>query len=179
MLILDCHDTLSAFACARGDLFIYLLPAILLAIVFRALARRASVFLVLYLAGTVMHELAHLIAAILTNARPVSFSIFPRRSGNGWVLGSVSCANIRWYNGIFVGLAPIAVACIPFAVAAWRTQHGTMWEWRDAWIAVLLAPQFMSCWPSWADWKIAARSWPLLLALAPAIYVSIHGPGSV
>ena len=27
-----------------------------------------------------------------------------------------------------------------------------------AWL--LLAPQFLSCWPSWVDWKIALRSWP-------------------
>jgi hypothetical protein len=131
------------------------------------------VFLVFYLAGTVMHELSHLLAAFLTNARPVSISIFPRRGGGGWVLGSVSCANIRWYNGIFVGLAPLAVACVPVAVAAWRTQHGLSWEWRDAWIAALLAPQFMSCWPSGADLKIVMRSWPLLLAAAVAAWLFV------
>jgi hypothetical protein len=164
-------DRTAAFAILHRDALLYLAPAFLLALVFRALARRASIFLVFYLAGTVLHEISHFLAALLTNARPVSMSIFPRRSGNGWILGSVSCANIRWYNGIFVGLAPLAVACVPLAVAAWRTQYGLSWEWRDAWIAALLAPQFMSCWPSGPDLKIVLRSWPLLVAGAAAAWL--------
>jgi hypothetical protein len=165
-----CSDLLPALVCADRNLLLYLLPAAALALLFRALVQRGSFFLILYLAGTILHELAHLIAAALTNARPVSISILPRRSGKGWILGSVSCANIRWYNGIFVGLAPIAVLLVPFLVAAWRTQHGLSWQWRDAWIAALLAPQFMSCLPSGADLKIAARSWPLLAAIAIVIW---------
>ncbi|HYD80214.1 MAG TPA: hypothetical protein VEC06_10430 [Paucimonas sp.] len=168
MSTFSCSDLFPAMVCAHRDPFLYLLPAAALALLFRALVRRASVFLVLYLAGTVLHELAHLLAAAFTNAKPVSFSILPQRRGNGWILGSVRCANIRWYNGIFVGLAPIAVALVPFLVAAWRTRYGLAWEWRDAWIAALLAPQFMSCWPSAADLKIAARSWPLVTAAVAA-----------
>jgi hypothetical protein len=156
------------------NVFFYLLPALALALLFRALARRASIFLIFYLAGTVLHELAHLIAAALTNAKPVSISVLPRRSNNGWILGTVSCANIRWYNGIFVGLAPIAVALVPFLVATWRTQHGLSWQWRDAWIAALLAPQFMSCWPSGADLKIALRSWPLAAAAGVVIWAFVR-----
>jgi hypothetical protein len=159
-----CSDLFPAFGCAYRNLFVYLLPSAMLALLFHALSRRAPIFLIFYFAGTVLHELAHLLAAALTNAQPVSFSILPKRSGNGWILGSVKCANIRWYNALFVGLAPIIVALVPFLVAAWRTRHGLSWQWRDIWIAALLAPQFMSCWPSGADLKIAVRSWPLAAA---------------
>lgn len=164
MSAIACSHLLPAFACAHRNLFVYLLPAATLALLFRALARRASIFLVLYLAGTILHEMAHFFAAALTNAKPVSFSILPRRHRDGWILGSVSCANIRWYNGIFVGLAPFVVMLVPVMVAAWRTQPGFEWQWRDAWIAALLAPQFLACWPSWADIKVAARSWPIGVA---------------
>jgi hypothetical protein len=38
---------------------------------------------------------------------------------------------------------------------------------------VLLAPQYLSFWPSPVDWRLAGRSWPwlVLLALGGALYL--------
>ncbi|NEX64062.1 hypothetical protein [Noviherbaspirillum galbum] len=158
--------TLAHAALAHADLLLYLLPSALLAALLHALSRRHAFFLAWLLPGTFMHEMAHLLAAAVTNARPVSFSILPRRQGNAWILGTVGCANIRWYNGLFVGLAPMLVLALPVGVAVWRTRHGVAWEWDDAWIAALLAPQLVSWLPSSADWRLALHSWPISLAAA-------------
>jgi len=35
-------------------------------------------------------------------------------------------------------------------------------------LTLVLAPQFLSFWPSPVDWKLALRSWPYLLIIAAA-----------
>lgn len=154
---------------AHHDILLYLLPSMALALVFHALSKRHPAFLVLILAGTVVHETMHFLVAALTNARPVSFSVLPRRQGNAWILGTVGCANIRWYNAMLVGFAPLLVLAVPVAVAAWRTRHGIHWDVDDIWITGLLAPQFLSCMPSTADLRIAWHSWPVMLIGAMVI----------
>jgi hypothetical protein len=52
---------------------------------------------------------------------------------------------------------------LPFLVAAWRTRTGLHFTWLDVALAFAVAPQFLACWPSKVDWKIALRSWPYLL----------------
>lgn len=147
------------------DVLVYLTPSLVLAIVFRMLARRAPVFFVFYLSGTILHELAHLLLGLLTNARPVSFSVMPRRaSASRWILGQVSFANIRWYNAAFVGLAPMSILAVPVFVAMHRLHAGDAPGWIDAAIAVLIAPAFLSFLPSAADLLIALRSWPYAVA---------------
>jgi hypothetical protein len=147
-------------------MLVYLLPSLGLAVVIHILSRLHAVFLLFVLAGTAVHELMHFLVAALTNARPVSFSVLPRRQGRSWILGSVGCANIRWYNAMLVGFAPLLVLAVPLAVAAWRTRDGLAWNRDDVWIAMLLAPQFLSCLPSTADLRMACHSWPIALVLA-------------
>jgi hypothetical protein len=164
------HSTLPLVALlSNGDTCLYLLPSIGLALVFHVLSKRHPAFFLLILPGTVAHEVMHFLVAVFTNARPTSFSVLPRRSGFAWILGTVGCANIRWYNAVLVGFAPLLVLAVPVAVAAWRTRHGLHWNLDDIWIAVLLAPQFLSCVPSSADLRMACRSWPLILVAAMLI----------
>lgn len=146
----------------------YLLPSALLALLIRALAARYPIFFFFQLAGTICHECSHFVAGLMTGARPASFSIVPQRVGRGWQLGAVKLANVRWYNAAPAALAPFAVALIPFVVALWRTRFGWRFEGLDAGLAFLLAPQFLSWWPSAEDWKIALRSWPYSLLAAGA-----------
>jgi len=54
-------------------------------------------------------------------------------------------------------------------VAAWRTRPGWHFEPLDLLLAVFLAPQYLSFWPSPVDWKLAARSWPWLVLGALAL----------
>jgi hypothetical protein len=145
-------------------MLLYLAPSLVLAVIFRALARAHPLFFGLYLAGTTLHELAHLLIGFITNARPIHFTVFPRRGGRSqWILGSVSFANVRWYNAAFVGLAPLLVLLMPLIVATVRVQHGLAYGWTDAAIALLIAPAFLSFLPSTIDLLMALRSWPYVL----------------
>jgi len=167
----SCTEFLPAWACRHQDAFFYLLPSVLLALLIRALAAMHPLFFFFRLAGTICHELAHWIGGLLTGAQPASFSVIPQRAGNGWQLGAVRLANVRWYNAAPAALAPFLIIVIPLAVAWWRTRGVWHFESFDLALAFLLAPQFLSFWPSWADWKIAARSWPYLLLAAGAWWV--------
>jgi hypothetical protein len=146
---------------------LYLSPSLLLALALRWLSRRHPFFFLFTLAGTICHELAHFCVGFITGAQPVSLSVVPRRvAGKGaqeWQLGAVKLANLRWFNAAPVALAPFLVIGVPVLVAAWRTDGGWRFEWRDLALAFLLAPQFLACWPSSADWKLAWRSAPFIL----------------
>lgn len=54
-----------------------------------------------------MHEALHWMVGLLLIAKPKSFSIFPKRQGNIWVLGSVSFANLNIWNAALVAFAPL------------------------------------------------------------------------
>lgn len=71
-------------------------------------------------------------------------------------MGSVQMANVRWYNGAAVGLAPLLAP----AAAIWLAPIASTWKFSSAdlhyW--VLAAPIFATCLPSWSDLKIAFAS---------------------
>lgn len=145
----------------------YLAPVVALAVLIRVLASVHPFFFLFTLAGTICHELSHVIMGFLTGARPGAFTVIPKRKGRHWELGSVTLNRLRWYNAIPAALAPLLIILIPFGVAWWRTRDP---HWRydahDILLAFLLAPQFLSFLPSKDDWRIAAHGWPLLLILA-------------
>ena len=177
-----CSAWLPAAACALAapslDILIYLIPSAALAFLLWMASAAHPVFFVFTAAGTLCHELAHFSVGLLTNAEPVGMSVLPRRikrakgskaGGHNWELGSVTFANLRWYNAAPAALAPLLVLFVPLGVAWWRTRHGLAFEPVDLALMVFLAPQFLSFWPSPVDWKLAARSWPwapLLVVLA-------------
>jgi hypothetical protein len=154
-----------------ADILLYLLPSVLLAVGIRFLAARHPIFFLLTVAGTVCHELAHFLAGLLTGAKPGALTIIPRRKGRHWELGSVTLNRVRWYNAAPAALAPLVIILIPLAVAWWRTRPGWTFALIDIAIAFALAPQFLSFWPSSVDWRIAMRSWPWLLILAPLAWL--------
>jgi hypothetical protein len=150
----------------QADALLYLLPALGLAIVIRVLSRTHPVFFIFTVAGTICHELAHFVAGFLTGARPASLTVIPKRQGQQWRLGAVALTRVRWWNAAPAALAPLVLLAIPLAVAWWRTRNGLHFALLDAALAFLLAPQFLSFWPSSCDWKIAARSWPYLILIS-------------
>ncbi|WP_426344851.1 hypothetical protein ACN9MU_15730 [Pseudoduganella sp. R-32] len=152
------------------DRLFYLTPSLCLAAAIWVLSQRYVAFTLMQLPGTLCHELAHFVAGLLTFARPVSLSIIPRREGKGYRLGEVKLANARWYNSAFTALAPLLLALIPWCVAVLRTRGTWHFEALDAGLAFLVAPQFLACWPSATDWKLAVRSWPLLLIAGAGWY---------
>ncbi len=160
---ITCSVLVPAFVCRHGAVIGYLAPSILLAVALRFLSARHPFFFLFTLAGTICHELAHFSVGLLTAARPASFSIIPRRVGRGWELGSVVLTRVRWYNAAPAALAPFLLLALPYLVAAWRTRPGWRFEPFDLLLTFAVAPQFLACWPSSIDWKIAWRSWPYLV----------------
>lgn len=177
--LLSCSAWLPAPVCAQApailDMLLYLAPSMALALLLWIGAAAHPGFFVFTAVGTLFHELAHFSAGLLTNAEPIGMSVIPRRikrpkgaqgRGHNWELGSVTFANLRWYNAAPAALAPLLVLLLPFAVAWWRTRHGWVFEPLDLALMPVLAPQFLSFWPSPVDWKLAARSWPWAPLLA-------------
>jgi hypothetical protein len=160
-----CHALAPAWLCGHGAWLLYLLPSAALAFLISMLARAHPIFFIFTAAGTLCHELAHFCVGLLVGAEPTGLTIIPRRTGRDWQLGSVTFANLRWFNAAPSALAPLLVLLVPFAVAAWRTRTGWRFEPLDLALAWLLAPQFLSFWPSTTDWRLAARSWPWLVIL--------------
>lgn len=146
------------------QVLLYLAPSIILAFVIKGLSGRFILFSFLTIAGTFFHELAHFIVGFLTNARPVSMNLIPRRvDDNNYQMGTVTFSNVRWYNAAITGLAPIIILAIPILFAEWRISYSNEFTWWDVAAMFLLAPQFLCFWPSSVDWMMALRSWPYLL----------------
>lgn len=121
--------------------------------------------------GTLLHELAHFIVGLLLFGRPSGFSVIPRRTTHGYALGSVRFANVRWYNGCFIGLAPLLLLPLALWLLAWR-MHGlqALQVQEIAW-AYLLATLIYAALPSWPDIKIAATSAWLLLGVGGIYWI--------
>jgi hypothetical protein len=179
MALPACSALLPAALCGHGAetgaVALYLVPVGALAWLLRMAVGIHPFFFLFTVAGTLCHELAHFFAGLLTNARPVGLTVVPRWIGRGkrgrgaghWELGSVTFANLRWYNAAPAALAPLLVLALPLAVAWWRTRAMTTgavpYGVTDLALAFLLAPQLLSFWPSPVDWRLAARSWPWLV----------------
>lgn len=161
--------------CQHGDVLLYLVPSVALAVVIRILASVHPFFFLFTLAGTICHELAHVTVGFLTGAKPGAFTVIPKRKGRHWELGSITLNRLRWYNAIPAALAPLLIVLIPFAVALWRTGDGK-WQFEalDVLLAFALAPQFLSFWPSADDWRIARHGWPLVLIIAVLAWLAWH-----
>lgn len=66
------------------------------------------------LIGTFSHELSHFVVAFIFNAKPTSLTLIPRKAGDVWILGGVTCRNVDWYNAFPVGVAPIVLAPLSY-----------------------------------------------------------------
>lgn len=112
------------------------------------------------LPGTVMHEALHGLVGWVLFAKPRSFSIFPKRQGNTWVLGSVGFANLNIWNA-----APVAFAPLLMLGTGWLLYEHWMLPTflvADYWIWVasgyVTACSLFSCVPSATDIKVGAMS---------------------
>jgi hypothetical protein len=167
-LLHDCAAHLPAWACWLGDILLYLTPSLALAFLIWIVTAVHPVFFLFSAVGTLCHELAHFSVGLLLGAEPTRMSIVPRRAGRRWELGSVTFANLRWYNAAPAALAPFLVLLVPLGAAWWRTRAPWHFGAADLALTFLLAPQFLSFWPSPVDWKLSLRSWPYLVVLGVA-----------
>jgi hypothetical protein len=160
------------WTCEAGAMLLYLAPSLALAFLIWIVTAAHPLFFIFSAVGTLCHELAHFAVGLLLGAEPVNFSVMPRRTGRTWELGSVTFANLRWYNAAPAALAPFLVLLVPLAVAWWRTRGAWTFGAADLALTLLLAPQFLSFWPSPVDWKLARRSWPwLVIVVTTALFL--------
>ena len=151
----------------------YQVPAILLGMMLNRSIRSGHIRAFFFLPGTLAHEGAHWIVAFLLNGQPGSFSVWPKKLENGnWVLGSIAMQNLTWYNGIFIGLAPLVSFCLLLLVAP---QYST-WDFsqRDLWYWVCTSPVLLLCLPSFQDLKVVLKSLLPVILLALAV-AAIYG----
>ena len=148
----------------------YQAPPWLLGLLFKQLIPHPAIRAVFVLPGTFVHELLHLVVGLLLNGRPVSMSLWPRRVSQGqWVLGAVGFANLRWYNAVFIGLAPLLAMVVAMLMApasrGWSPHMEDFKQWAIA------APVLAMCLPSATDLKLALKSWPIVcVAMALSVW---------
>ncbi len=137
-----------------------------------ALRRWPWIYMLSIWPGTVAHETLHYTAGLLAGAKPVAFSVIPRRKlEGGWLLGSVAFARLRWWNSVPVGLAPLAL----MPAGGWVFLESTAWPllsvqstgWKLAAVQCLVAG-----WPSPKDWAHAIVGLMVLAALAMGAWLA-------
>jgi hypothetical protein len=153
----------------------YLTTVLGLMLVLGLSRRFGLVFFAAAFPATLAHELSHLLFGMLANGRPSGMRLWPRRSTRGYVLGSVTCNNVRWYNGWLIGLAPLAL--LPFAVLLlrWRVHSAPAVALAELAWAYGIASLTLAALPSWQDVRIALASSGVLLALLAAAVATQFG----
>jgi hypothetical protein len=113
---------------------------------------------ILLLPGVFLHEMLHLIVGFVTLGYPVSIDLIPKKGNNGsLIMGSVEFMNIRWYNGLFIGLAPLLGPVIMVLLAPshlkWNADRNDFYYWT------ISSSIFSMCIPSISDLRVASKSW--------------------
>jgi hypothetical protein len=76
--------------------------------------------MIVNLPGVFLHESMHYIAVLIFNGKPTNFSLFPKQQQDGsWIGGFVNFSNLRWYNAMPIGLAPLLILLL-----AWNLHRG-------------------------------------------------------
>lgn len=118
----------------------------------------------LTLPGTFMHELMHFMASFFTFGRPIKFSIFPKKSKGTIVLGSVSSANVTWYNALIISLAPLLLYILAYYMTLSLASITTPLYYYAT--IYFIANILFAGTPSPADWRLAfQKSWLILSVL--------------
>lgn len=110
--------------------------------------------------GTILHEACHYLMGVLLGAKPVSVSLWPKRQGDYWVLGSVGFERITLWNAAPIAFAPlllIGVAWLLLAyllLPAYGTGHYAAWFVGGYAVACCLS----SCIPSITDIRVGFLS---------------------
>ena len=121
--------------------------------------------------GTLAHELCHFVVGLLLGAQPVALEVWPRRmSQRHWQLGEVRFAQLRWWNKVPVGLAPLLL----LPLGAWLFWQTLAWP-APSWSALggnLLAVQcLLAAWPSQRDLLHVLAGLLVLALLGGLVYL--------
>lgn len=111
------------------------------------------------LPGTIAHELAHLAVALLTDARPVSLSVWPKRQGRVWQFGAIEMTNANLLNAAFVSMAPLLLLPLAWLLIELAGMYWAQARYsHSAGLAYLAATSLFAAIPSIDDFKLGWRS---------------------
>ena len=124
-------------------------------------------YALLALPGTLAHELAHYLVAVLLLAKPQFPSLIPQRSEHGWRLGSVAF-RAGWLRSLPIAVAPFALLPLAlwWAVTWMLPAVGAMYLVQGWVVAALLSASL----PSAADLRIAL---PALMFVALGVFAYV------
>lgn len=126
----------------------------------RALRYSGYGIALLSLAGTILHEASHYVVGFLLGAKPQSISLFPKKDGDHWVLGSVSFTGLNLLNAAFVAFAPLSLLGVAWLVfLGWMMpayQESAYLSWGIG--GYVTACSLFACIPSVTDIKVGALS---------------------
>lgn len=150
--------------------WIYLVAVTAIAAALHWLRRLPRFFSLLSLPGTVGHEVLHFLVGTVTLAKPIKASLLPKFHRDGsTTLGYVMFANIRWYNALFVGFAPLLALPAALWLVWYRAGQVPPWTWLEIVWGFVAANLAYSCLPSRADVDIVlSKPFGLLAWLALA-----------
>lgn len=141
-------------------------------------------FAFLTLGATVFHEACHWLCGVALNARPISVSIWPKRLGRRWTLGTVEFSNINIWNAAFVAFAPLAT--LPLGWVAFQFWMVPAFS-SQAYLSWFLSGYVVACcglagFPSTTDIKVGALSAVMYSTLVAAGLIAVcylrSGPGA-
>ena len=120
------------------------------------------------LPGTILHELMHFFVGLVLNAKPCNFTILPRKSDNGYVMGSVGFTNITFYNAVPSSMAPLLLLPLGFYLNRYFLPN--MLPTLTNYILYVLLQTIIieNALPSSADFKVAGKHF-----LGIVMYVAI------
>ena len=130
----------------------YLAVVTVTAALLHYLRRMPRFFSLISLPGTVGHELLHFLVGTLTLAKPVRVSLIPKFHRDGSVtLGYVMFSNIRWYNALWVGFAPLLALPAALWLVYYRASQIPPLSMSELAWSYVAASLVYSCVPSRAD----------------------------
>ena len=130
---------------------------VIILFIFKHIKTNFVLYSVFTFPATFIHELSHLITSIISNGRPISFKVFPKRIERDnmiyYELGSVTSTNITWYNSLFIGLSPFLLWIGAYFL--YISISGDILTINNTIKIVLIALLIEGGFPSIPDYKIA------------------------
>jgi hypothetical protein len=139
----------------QQEIIFEIVPLVAIGLIHRQISTRGAFFLVLSnLPMTIMHELSHCIMALLLGGRPSGFSLWPRREGNRWRLGSVT-ARLTVISAVPTALAPLVWLLAGLVILNEKATiaDGSLHLRAAVYLVVYLCVSASI--PSWQDIKVA------------------------
>ncbi|MEC8201048.1 MAG: hypothetical protein VX085_16000, partial [Pseudomonadota bacterium] len=114
--------------------------------------------------GTIFHDFIHYIFGLILGARPTRFSLLPKATESGYVLGSVSFAGLRGWQAPPVALAPLVLLPVAYLIEQYFFSYVPFNLATYFAYVFTLVVTIENALPSIADIKVATSS-PLSLFL--------------